>query len=66
MMFYITKTEIILNTCKMISVSRCVDGSSGTTTYVFTQHVHQPKIVQDHPLPLVEYEHTIEIYQKIE
>ena len=49
----------------MISVSRCVDGSSGTT-YVFTQHVHQPKIVQDHPLPLVEYEHTIEIYQKIE
>ena len=64
MMFYITKTEIILNTCKMISVSRCVDGSSGTT-YVFTQHVHQPKIVQRHPLPIVEYD-KIEIHQKIE
>ena len=50
----------------MISVSRCVDGSSGTTTHVFTQHVHQPKIVQGHPLPIVEYEHTIEIHQKIE
>ena len=49
----------------MISVSRCVDGSSGTTTYVFTQHVHQPKIVQGHPLPIVEYE-KIEIHQKIE